>query len=332
MDKNRLRRPECAHRDALAAVLIHFHAGVPDLTSAAGLEHQHLTSRVMQQDDGMSIPQGMTDEFEHMIKPGLQFLFVGCLRTDYRDLIEDVHLLVAYRQFTRLLVLQNEEREGTHHWFDGSDYVRGDALLDRLDVDDGDDTSMQEDGKASPGSGRKDRLAPVGIRAEVLDDDWFLRMHDVCKIPGQAFPVEAAFSTANDGGGDVRPSLDAQLPQRTDGHQCHTARWHEMRNHLYGPLCRLPARTFLEDALQFVQLNDTGSTCHAHINCILATIDRFSILLSPRVSARSWRQKIPSRREECDARRRVWSHTPQTCTSARGAPCGCTLPPGPRRR
>src|SRR5450756_627993 len=85
--------------------------------------------------------------------------------------------------------------DGARYRFDGSDYVRGDALLEGPDVEDGDDAPMQEDGKAGPGSGRKCRLAPVGIRAEVLNNHWFLRMDKVCKIFGQAFPVEAAFST-----------------------------------------------------------------------------------------------------------------------------------------
>src|SRR5450759_4353584 len=140
---------------------------------------------------------------------------------------------------------------------------------------------MQEDGEASPGSGRKYRLAPVGIGPEVLNDRWLLRMDKVCKILGQAFPVEVAFSAANDGGGDVHPSLDAQPSPRTDGHQRHTARRYETCNHLYGPLYRLPVRTFLEDALQFVQLDDTSGMCRAHINCILATTGRFSSLAQP---------------------------------------------------
>ena len=104
---------------------IHFQASVRDLTPTIGLEHQHLTLRVIQQDDGMSVPQDTTDEFENVIKPGLQLLFVGCLRASCGHLIEDVHVLVAHRQFTRLLITQNEECDGAHHWFDDSDYVRG---------------------------------------------------------------------------------------------------------------------------------------------------------------------------------------------------------------
>src|SRR5450756_2181992 len=224
----------------------------------------------------MRISQDTTDAFENVIDLCLQSLFVGCLRAGYRHLIENVHLLVAYSQFTRLLIAQNEECDSTHHRFDGSDYVRGDALLEGLDVDDGDDTPMQEDGEAGPGSGSRYQFAPVGIRAEVLNDHWFLSTDDVCKILGQAFLVEVAFSAANDGGGDVHPSLDAQPSPRTDRHESHTARRYETCNHLYGPLYRLPVRTFLEDALQFVQLDDTSGMCRTHINCILATIGRFS--------------------------------------------------------
>src|SRR5450756_2292412 len=260
---------------------IHFQANVLDLTPMIGLEHQHLTLRVIQQDDDMSVPQDTTDAFENVIKPGLQFLFVGCLRASYRHLIEDIHLLVAHRQFMRLFIPQNEKCDRAPYRFDGSDYVRRDALLEGLDVDDGDDAPMQEDGEAGPGSGSRYQFAPVGIRAEVLNDHWFLSTDDVCKILGQAFLVEVAFSAANDGGGDVHPSLDAQPSPRTDGHQRHTARRYETCNHLYGPLYRLPVRTFLEDALQFVQLDDTSGMCRAHINCILATIGGFSSLAQP---------------------------------------------------
>src|SRR5450759_5484276 len=130
----------------------------------------------------MRISQDTTDAFENVIDLRLQSLFVGCLRASDRHLIEDVHLLVAHRQFTRLLIAQNEEGDAVHHRFDVSDDVRGEGLLDGLDIDDGDDTPMQEDGEAGPGSSRKYRLAPVGIRTEVLNDDWFLRMDKVCKI------------------------------------------------------------------------------------------------------------------------------------------------------